>query len=151
MSDLITLGLLLAIVPFSFSLLIDLCLGKPAAVDFDKKAIFFFVSYNLAKLRLLKNGTFKTLLSGFKQGLDNEDPAIRNTTRMTLKNVVFESGREFFSWELGVGMCPYCTNVRVSIFSAIAYVEYYSGNWLLVILIPCFSNMFLLFFNKLKF
>jgi hypothetical protein len=141
----ILFALLFSIFPFSVSLLIDVCLGFPASETFDRKAIYFDFSFFLAKQRLKRMNLFQPELPG-----QCETKADTFYRVMALKQNVFETGREFFSWELGFGMCPKCTNIRISILFAAAFVLIFSGAWSLVFFAPCFSNMYLLFFQKLK-
>lgn len=147
----IQLCLLIALVPFSFSLLLDLCLGKPAAEEYDRKAIFFGFSLFLAKNRLRKAGKLKDIEDTYSPNMNSKDLVIRQAATMEFKKVVFEEGRQFFSWELGIGMCPFCTNVRIAMLFGAAFIYYFSGDWLSILLVPCFSTMYLLFFNKFKF
>lgn len=145
-------ALALSLIPFAFSLLLDICLGQPAAEEkFDRKAIFFFFSLWLAKRRLKITRQYEALVTDFKTALQSEDPVIKHTAKMNLRQVVFASGREYFSWELGFGMCPICTNIRIAIVAAVLFILFFAWNWWLLLLVPCFANMFMLIYQKLKF
>lgn len=153
LQETIQAALLISLVPFSVSLLLDLCFGKPAAEEYDRKAIFFGWSLLLAKRRLKQAGKFKEIEDTYLPNLNSKDLTIKHSAEMEYKKVVFEQGRDFFDWELGVGMCPFCTNVRASILFSLLYLLLFSvepGSFLIATLVPCFSNMYLLFFNKFK-
>lgn len=147
----VELSLILSLIPFSLTLLLDLCLGKPAAEEIDRKAIFFGFSMFLAKNRLRKAKKLKGIHDTYMPNLNSKDPVIKQAAKMEYRRVIFEEGKFFFSWELGFGMCPFCTNVRLSIIAGFLYMAFLSGGWFPVLLVPCFSNMYLLFFNKFKF
>lgn len=148
---LVELSLLLSLIPFSFSLLVDVCFGRPAKEDFDIKAIFFFYPLRLAKRRLIKAGQYADLYSSFSTNLNSQDVLIRKTANDQYKKVVFGMGREYFTWELGFGMCPVCTNVRFSILFSLIMVAAFGFNLATILFITCFSNLYILIYNKLKF
>lgn len=151
MTTFIQTCLLWALLPLAFSLLIDICLGYPAKEESpDTRAIFFGYSLWLAEWRLKRLGLFRSLYLNFKENLNSGDRFTRITARKAYRQVLFTTAREYFTWELGFGMCPVCTNVRISILFALLCIHKYGLPLGSVVAIPCFSSLYLLIFNKLK-
>lgn len=140
--------LLMSIVPFSFSLVIDVCFGRPADDEPDIKAIFFVYPLWLAKRRLEKYGLYKPLIDTYD--ISNLSKAQADDLGRSVIRMIFTEGRKYFTWEYGAGMCPVCTNIRISILFSLFAIFVFNYPWYSVILIPCFSNLYLLIYQKLK-
>lgn len=150
MISIIQSALWLSIIPFSLTVLIDICLGRPGADNYNSRAIFFGYSFYLAKLRLVKYGMWRELFNQMKDNLNHNQAIVRAVAKKSYKENIFSTGRQYFTWELGLGMCPVCTGVRISILFALLCVLKYNEAWLLVILIPCFSSLYYSLLNNLK-
>lgn len=147
----IKIALLLALVPFSLSMLIDVCLGHPAKEEgADVKAIFFFFPFWLAVRRLKKYDKYEEFYKGFKPTLNAPDLSVKAMAKVNYKNAVFNFGKEFFTWEKGFGMCPKCTNIRIAIIFSLICIFIFHLSFLHLLLITCFSNLYLLIFNKIN-
>lgn len=145
------LSFLIAGIPLAISLLIDVCLGHPAKEQgFDSRAIFSNFSAWLAKLRLKRFRMYDGIKDTYITNIKADIPFVKHVAKQAFKEDVFNTAKEYFTWELGFGMCPVCTNIRISIVVALVCFFVFNLSWIVLILIPCFSNLYLLIFNKLK-
>lgn len=152
MIEIILTSLIFSLVPVAISLIIDVCLGYPSKDEFDNKAIFFSLSYYFAKKRLIKLGLFKDLVTPYQDVYKNAKggSVVQWVTLDGIKNVTFQEGRKYFSWEKGFGMCPVCTNIRIAIIFSLLCIFLNDNSYFFLLLIPIFSNLYLLIYNKLK-
>ncbi len=142
-------ALLFSLVPFAFSLLMDYCFGKPASKQYDSKAIFWWYPFILAKRALQKVGKYKEVITPYAVNIRSKNPAVSFISKGACRAEVFNMGKEYFTREQGWGMCPVCTNVRVSIFYSIFIILLFGFSWYMLFLVPVFSNLFMLLYQKL--
>lgn len=140
----------LALIPFCISLLIDLSIGTPAGEEPNEKAIFFGYSCWMAKNRLNKYGMYRDIYKNFENNLKHNNPYVRDIAKESYRKEIFETAKPRFTWELGFFMCPICSNVRLSIIFALIVMYRFDLHWICVLLIPIFSNLYMLLYQRLK-
>lgn len=128
--------LFLALIPAGFSMLLDYALGFPGKEQVNPKAIFFCGwSFKLAKRRLINSGRYQEILDQMN------DSGYQDPEGITL--TIFMEGRKRFTWEQVLGMCSFCTNFWISLIAAFIMIFTVQHNFLLVLLIPIFSHLYL--------
>lgn len=140
----------LSLIPFAISLLIDVSIGSPSAEDVNEKAIFFSYTCWLARLRLNRYGQWREIYRSYETKLMHNSAYVRDIAKEAYRKEVFETAKPRFTWELGVGGCPVCTNVRLSIIFALIVMYRFDLHWISLILIPIFSNLYMLLYQRLK-
>jgi hypothetical protein len=140
--------LLMALIPASFSMLLDFCLGLPSD-DINVKAIFFRWTYYLAKRKLEINGLWEGMYSDYlkvQKSLrdNNANPVELIEHEIQFKQLVVEMGKKLFTWEYATGMCIYCTNVYVALLFGVYFTKFFSSNvFLIPFIIVIFSHVIL--------
>jgi hypothetical protein len=138
---------LLALIPASFSFLLDYCLGFPNGDALNTRAIFFKYTLGLALRRVKKIGKFEEVKDSFSLMTGSDDPQSRQQGKEQLALTIVLMGREFFTWERMVGMCPVCTNFYISTIAAGPFFFFipltYFSPGLYFIFIPVFSHLIL--------
>jgi len=136
----------LATIPATFNYFLDYCLGHPMSEQPSRKAIFFSYSLWLAQGRVpLKK--YRELIEAFEPLLTSEDEDTKHQGKQQLEMTVLTTGREKFYLEQALGMCPFCTNFWMSLFTAFVLfhwcVPLVINPILYFIIIPIFSHTIL--------
>lgn len=141
------LCLLLSTIPAAFSYFLDYCLGHPMSDDkISTKAIFFRYSLWLAK-KAIEQKKEREIVAGMAPLLNSDDPAVRKQGQDQLKTLFMIAGRENFTYQQALGMCPYCTNFWICMIAAVIF--YFTvplafiNPFFFFLLIPIHSHIFL--------
>ena len=97
--------------------ILDYGLGKPADEKFSTKELLFFWSLFLATRRLKQLNAWFALKKQHEQMImtATSDAASRVTIDNNFKIIVFQKGREYFTYEMMLGMCPICTGFWITL------------------------------------
>lgn len=116
--DIITC-LLLSAIPATFSYFLDYCLGHPMG-EISIKAILFPYSYYLAK-KAVPEKVYRDIISSLAHLLNHDDPDIRKQGQDQLKISIMTAGRDQFTYQQAIGMCPFCTNFWLCMIAAFIF------------------------------
>lgn len=111
---------------------LDYCLGRPASEKPNVKAILFFIPLFFAKRRLRGenlNFTEPEVLSKYD----------KKNIEVQKREMIFLRGRELFTWENALGMCPVCSHFWLG--SIIIFFAF--DNYLLILTQFLISHLFL--------
>lgn len=131
----------LSLIPACFNYFLDYCLGHPMSDKVSTKAILFRYSYWMAR-RLVPLSKEREIVNSLAPLLNSDDADIRRQGKEQLQLSLMMAGRQYFSYEQALGMCPFCTNFWTSIITAFVVFSFIS-NPIFFLLIPIFSHTIL--------
>lgn len=113
--------LMLALIPVSFSMLLDFTLGHPGKDEPNVHGIFFGWTFFLAKKKLQKiptsEGTvYEQMVIDYQNDTEHTIGVYgRRMLHLAFQKNILLNAKEFFTFEHALGMCIFCTNVWVSL------------------------------------
>lgn len=132
-----------------FVYMLDYGLGKPADEKFSIKELLFGWSFYLAKRRLKKLNALRELTLQYMQMLQDANGEQRTLAHNNFRQIVFQKGREFFTYEMILGMCPICTGFWVTFFIFLPVnIFYYQVNIFIFTLYFLLSHLFIRILKK---
>lgn len=100
--------------------MLDFGFGHPSAENYNPHSLLFRYPLFLAKKQLKKMGLYADIITQLETALHNA-PTIEQE-RIVAQNftkVVYERGRQFFTWQYAFGICPICFSFWINVFFSI--------------------------------
>lgn len=140
------------IIPLATSLLVymlDFAFGHPSEDKWHHKEIMSFYPLWLAKNKLKKYNLYYDLHNQLIQNLKN---AITNSDRFLIneefKKIVYDTGKQYFTWEYAAGMCPICFGFWVNFITSSYFFLLIDKNISTFILSLLVGHLFTRLLNK---
>lgn len=114
------LCLFLSTIPAGFNYFLDYCLGHPMGEEISTKAIFFRYSLWMAKKALVQKKE-REIVAGMAPLLNSDNPDTRKQGQDQMKVAFMMAGRENFTYQQALGMCPFCTNFWICMIAAVIF------------------------------
>lgn len=142
------LYLQLSLISSLFIFMLDYGLGKPADDKPGYGSFLFTYSFWHAKRALGK--LMIPIEQQCRDQLRNATDALtRHRITRSYQELVFIQGRELFTWQKAVGMCPYCTHFWfTAILFIVVNIFYYKENIITFTLYFLLSHLLLRIFYK---
>ena len=130
--------------------MIDYGIGRPSDEKPGYGSFLFGYSFYLAKRRIVKAGLHKALYGQLLEQLSNAKNNLeRARIKKSYKEFVFTQGREMFTWEKAIGMCPVCFHFWVTFFILlIGNIFFYKVNIITFGLMFVISHALIRIFKK---
>lgn len=140
----------LALLPALLVYMLDFGMGEPGNDSPNVHGLLSFWPQYLAKQALKKAGAWDML---YKQYLDQVNFATDGLQLARIntefKKMVFQQGRELFTWQYAAGMCPICFHFWINIFFIISVnIFYFEVNIITFIPQLLIGHFFIRLFKK---
>ncbi|MEJ7611360.1 MAG: hypothetical protein WKF88_09315 [Ferruginibacter sp.] len=101
-----------------FIFMVDYGIGHPADDKVGYGSLLFSYSFFWAVRRMRNAGLYGNYYGQYMSQLSNAANDLeKHRIRKSFQELIYTEGREMFSWEKTLGMCPYCTHFWFSVFS----------------------------------